>query len=386
MSESTGKKIVQQAQLKLGLPTPWALFDGLGNLLLSEGTPIENEKQIESLIHRGAYYYLGPDLTTYKPSGQLDSPVSTYSVVTNLLERLERRFTKLEQFQEQEDQAFVRQIVKLVIDIQSTCAENPDAVLGTLQLILDAPGSVAHPLQCALICEIAADRLGWGVLDRIPLIAAALTQNIGMLGIQSALETQTTPLSREQREIINAHPKRSALMLKKLGVNDRRWLRSVLQHHERLDGSGYPSGLAGEEVTMEAQLLAIADSYVAMTRPRAYRPSLRSTHAMSQLFKEGGHAVDKGLSKLFLRVMGLFAPGSLLRLTTGEVGIVFANGQKSDTPVVSVITDRRSQSLDAPQPPVEVNANDISGVLNLNDYAKLVAHLGAIWPDLKALD
>lgn len=79
----------------------------------------------------------------------------------------------------------------------------------------------------------------------------------------------------------------------------------MLQSHERLDGSGYPRGLAEEQIIPEARLLSIVDSYVAMTRPRSYRETFRSQYAMKELFKLRGQTIDAELSELLLRVMGL---------------------------------------------------------------------------------
>ena len=85
-------------------------------------------------------------------------------------------------------------------------------------------------------------------IERATLVAAALTSDIGMREIQQALFEQTAPLSSEQKAIVSAHPNRSCELLQAAGVEDKRWLQAIEQHHERVDGTGYPKGLAGDAI------------------------------------------------------------------------------------------------------------------------------------------
>lgn len=383
MAEPSGKQILKASQLKLGLPIPWSLFDMRGNLLLSEGTVVETEIQIERLISREAYYYLGPDITQYKPPVKEQLSWSSYRIVASLIERIEETLALASSVDK--DQTFIRNLMRLVSDIQAVCSENPSAILGSCQLMLEAPTSIIHALQSAVTCEIAASRMGTGVLDRIPLVAAALTQNLSILDLQQTLAKQMTPLTKEQSSLISDHPAASVELLSNLGVNDPRWIAAVLQHHERLDGSGYPKGLKQDQISAEARLLAIVDSYVAMTRPRKYRHALRTKSAMNEIFKQRGKAIDAELGKSFLKVMGLFSPGSLVRLSSGEIAIVSASGNNLETTVVVIISDEQSNPLEQPKPPKSISINDIGGVMNLNEQRILVAHQGAIWPDMRPI-
>lgn len=380
MTLASGKQKLSPTQIRLGVPVKWSLFDGNGNLLLREGATIETDNQIESLMRCGAYYYTGPNLTRYAPTHPSTASNSSYQVVNSLLKRLEDSLDLIGR--PGKGPQFIRQLFKLILDIQKVCTADGNAALGTTQLIVHAPSTLVHALHCALICEISGSRFGWDKRERIPVVAAALTQNVSLMEFQGLLVKQTSPLTDEQRQRVQQHPKRSAEMLVKSGVKDRRWLQIVLQHHERMDGSGYPRGLSGDTILLEARLLAIVDSYVAMTRPRTYRQTLRSQDAMKELFKQRGQEIDNQLSEMFLGVMGFFAPGCLVRRLSGEVAIVVATGSTPEKVVLSSITDKHSRSLESPEPPQEIETTKIGGVLNLIDHEKLVAHLGSIWPDL----
>lgn len=381
MTESTGKNRLKASQIKLGLAIPWSLFDTRGNMLLSEGHVIETEEQVERLISREAYYYLGPDITRYKPISHQVVSWSSFRVVTHLIERIETTFTLATS--PDKAQTFVRKVMRLATDIQSVCSENPNAMLGTCQLMLEAPTVVMHALQSAITCEIAAFRMGFGVLDRLPLIAAALTQNLSVLELQKRLAEQQTELTEEQRNSIHEHPRASVELLSSHGVTDKRWLTAVLQHHERLDGSGYPEGLKEDRISEHARLLAIVDSYVAMTRPRTYRHPLRTKSAMNEIFKQRGKAIDAKVARRFLNLMGLFAPGSLIRLNSGAIAIISASGENLETAFITIIADQQGAPLERLKAAKPISVNEISGVMNLDEHRTLVAHMGAIWPDMR---
>ena len=360
--------------IHLGLPLEFDLFDRHANLLLRQGAVIETEQIIESLMRCGAYFYTGPNLTQYHPP-TAETNAGSYHLVCSLLAELEGIYYQLDQPPQQ--QLFPSAIEGLVEKIQEASAHGASALLGTTQLIIHGPGALLHALHCALICEIAGDRLEWDNQDRKSLIAAALTQNVGLWGVLGTLEKQDSPLTGSQQALVKEHPKRSVEILHKYGVRNRRWLQAVLQSHERLDGSGYPRGLAEEQIIPEARLLSIVDSYVAMTRPRAYRETFRSQYAMKELFKLRGQTIDAELSELLLRVMGLFPPGCLVRLISGEAAIVLEN-VKAKTVRLCVISDKQTNPLEQPAAAIELQINEISGVLNLIDYEKLVAHMGTV--------
>ena len=79
------------------------------------------------------------------------------------------------------------------------------------------------------------------------LMAAALTMNIGMLSLQEVLYQQEKDLTSEQKQLIDSHPAQSVVMLREAKVTDRLWLKCVLAHHEKIDGTAYPNQLSGEQ-------------------------------------------------------------------------------------------------------------------------------------------
>jgi hypothetical protein len=173
------------------------------------------------------------------------------------------------------------------------------------------------------------------------LLAAVLSCNLGQWHEQAAL-ARPGPLPAELLAVVQAHPARSHALLRASGVDDPLWLELVLQHHERPDGSGYPQGLRGAAINPLAQLLSLADIYCAMVLPREYRTGIRAQQAVRQIFLARGQAVDAGLAADFIGEIGVFPPGSFVRLANGETGVVVRRGApRRESPLVSCIRSPR---------------------------------------------
>ena len=134
-------------------------------------------------------------------------------------------------------------------------------------------------------------------VDEIRL--AGLMHDIGKIGIPEQILNKPGKLTDEEYEIIKKHSEAGYRILKasnefyKIAIY-------VLQHHERIDGKGYPYGLTGEEITLPAKIIAIADAYDAMTSTRSYREAKTKEYAISQLLKYAGTQFDENLVKVFI--------------------------------------------------------------------------------------
>src|SRR5690606_21179894 len=121
--------------------------------------------------------------------------------------------------------------------------------------------------------------------------AAARTFDVALAPMSAALNRQESALTPDQRAIVDAHAQLGVELLQVAGMDDPVWLEAIANHHERLDGSGYPRGLQGNEICRGARLLAIVDIYSAMVRPRAWREAVHARHALRSLFLERGRLV-----------------------------------------------------------------------------------------------
>lgn len=212
-------------------------------------------------------------------------------------------------------------------------------MLGTIHWPRAEEGSYSlyHPVQCALLIAVVAVRLKIYGEQLFCTLAAALTANLGMLQIQDRLNKQRTPLTDEQREMLRNHPDKSVMILESMGVRDPMWIRAVLHHHERLDGSGYPQGLTGDDISNEAKLVALADIYIALIGKREYRDALPVKVALRQIFTERGTLLGPGLTKLFLNEIGIYPPGTAVKLQNGDTAVVTERGENIQYPICAGI-------------------------------------------------
>ncbi|AOY01637.1 HD-GYP domain-containing protein [Jeongeupia sp. USM3] len=217
--------------------------------------------------------------------------------------------------------------------VQLACAQNRDVALAQILIDQRSAYPARHVCDVATVVELVLARLGRTRAERLPVLAAALTMNLGMQALQTTLASQTTPLTAEQRETMQQHPQRSRDLLRQHGVADQLWLDCVLQHHEAPDGSGYPQQLKGDAIRFEARLLGIADRYCALLTQSAWRHAQHADAALKQSLADG---VDAKLARLFTETVGVYPPGTPVALANGETGVVRAPGEQADAPYVAV--------------------------------------------------
>jgi len=167
-------------------------------------------------------------------------------------------------------------------------------------------GTGQHSHTVGRYSEMMARELGFDEehVERVRL--AGVLHDIGKIGISDRVLSKPGPLDADEWQEMYTHPEIGARLLSRSEFNDLRgW---ILAHHERPDGLGYPHGLAGDEIPVEARILAVADAYEAMTADRVYRPALGEQAARAELEGGAGTQFDTEVVTAFMR--GLDASGS----------------------------------------------------------------------------
>ena len=152
-------------------------------------------------------------------------------------------------------------------------------------------GAAAHGVEVAQLSVEVGRLLGLSDEDVSDLRRAATLHDAGKAGVPDAILNKPGRLDDDEYQVIKTHPTVGAQILRSWGV-DEKIVSIVLQHHERVDGTGYPAGLRGDEISLEARIIHATDAYMAMTENRPYRRALPSDVALGELIANRGTQFD----------------------------------------------------------------------------------------------
>jgi diguanylate cyclase (GGDEF)-like protein/putative nucleotidyltransferase with HDIG domain len=158
-------------------------------------------------------------------------------------------------------------------------------------------GTAQHSQTVGRYSEAIARRLGLpdDLVDRVRL--AGILHDVGKIAVPDSVLRKPGPLTDEEWDEMRKHPEIGAMILDGADLRDiSSWVRA---HHERPDGRGYPSGLSGREIPLEARILAVADAYEAMIADRVYRPGMPASEARAELRRYAGTQFDERVVEVF---------------------------------------------------------------------------------------
>lgn len=190
---------------------------------MSKGFIISSERQLDSLVERGLY----SNKISVPPKTQAPEekkPLSPFKVFDQFQLRLKRLCEDLKAGQQPD---IPERLLRFSSDLQRLCRYDADAVLGAVHLIHEGQYTIIHSLHAAILCELFLCALGISAEDRLPILAAALTHDIGMMDVHDLLQKQQSPLTDKQWTAVRLHPKHSVATLEKAGVTDGIWLETV---------------------------------------------------------------------------------------------------------------------------------------------------------------
>ena len=332
-------------QIHVGIPLPFDTFDEQGQLLLRQGFVIDDPQQLIRLLQRGLFHAAAPDAgaSVAAPGAHHAVPVSVIDLLLLVQDRLEQLLL------EDAPADFPARVQALAEQLQHGVSLDSDAAIASIQMCHAGRYSTRRMVHGAILAELLLRESGEDAAQRCTAICAALTMNIAMLELQDVLYLQAAPPDQQQRELVRCHPVAGVLRLQALGVTDARWLAIVAQHHETIDGKGYPDALQGAGICHAAQVLSIADRYGAMATGRAYRAAALPNAVVRQLFMDKGRNIDSGLAGLLVKAVGIYPPGSLVGLANGDTAVVVKRTQSANHPVVRCVKTNRNVILEIPR-------------------------------------
>jgi HD-GYP domain-containing protein (c-di-GMP phosphodiesterase class II) len=162
----------------------------------------------------------------------------------------------------------------------------------TVRLAAKDASTEEHTRRVAMLAVEIGEQLGLSPTRLRSLAIGGLLHDIGKLSVPDSILQKPGPLDDDEFDVVKLHPERGRELLNELGGFDDTVRRLVLDHHERLDGSGYPRGLAGDQLDLATRILAVCDVYDALVSPRVYRSAWPRERALTLLRDESHTAFD----------------------------------------------------------------------------------------------
>ncbi len=335
MSKQAGQQLLAQA-IRVGENLPVSVYADNGMLLLGRGHYVLTEAQRARLLahSENAPAQQGAEAAIAGRAPANDAP-RTLNPFEELLHLARRLNTLLAH--PLATSGFEEKVRALASDIERLARRAPDAMIASLLLAPIVRYASMHSVHVALLAALIAQRLPLDSAEREALLCAALTMNIAVPGLMDTLHGQQAPLTPPQREEIDAHPLLGSAILRESGVADARWHTLVQQHHERQDGTGYPLGQGAGALDALVPLLQLCDVVAAKLTPRSYRCAQLPQLALRQVFSANTGQDSARFVALMVKELGIYPPGSFVRLANGEIGVVLARRDKATEPFVAAL-------------------------------------------------
>jgi len=203
--------------------------------------------------------------------------------------------------------------------------------------------TVGHSVDVSILMTALAHVLGCPDSDLPTVALAGLMHDVGKQRVPDEILGKPGPLTREELAVVRRHPELGERILAATTGAPEAVLAVVLQHHERVDGSGYPFGCGRREMHPFSLIAAVADTFDALTADRVYRRGLSPRQALIELYEEQQRFDDRVMAAL-IRLVGVYPVGTRVRLTTGETGVVIAPNPLDTThPTVRLHRDPHGQ-------------------------------------------
>lgn len=181
-----------------------------------------------------------------------------------------------------------------------------------------------HGARVAVLAVRIGMTVGYARARLAELGMAAALCDIGLWQMPVSVLRRVDALSSEDQAQYHVHPRAAADRLRRWGPPFAALADVVLQHHEREQGQGFPHGLPGPSIRVEAKIIGLADTYMALIAPASLRPGLRPHEAVREIVRGKHEAFPAVLIKALLNDITVFPPGTVVRLNTGEIGTVVA--------------------------------------------------------------
>ncbi len=379
-----GRRIIS-TEINVGQPLPWNVFDGDGVLLLRRGVVINSQHALNRLLEEGLYLN-DKEAAGGMRQGPHAAPEPERPSALQLVMDARKQFAALlGEISVAKELDFPARIRRIALLVDLACQTHADVSIATVLLLQDGTYPARHHVDTAILADLMCRVMAIPDEQLQSIIAAALTMNASMYEVQDKLNDVKGPLNDKLRALIAAHPEQSEQRLRKLGVADELWLKCVAQHHECENGAGYPRKLSGCAIEPGAKIVGLADRFCAQVTSRHYRAMRAPGVVLREFYAEKGAELDPAVAATLIRVVGIYPPGTLVRLKNGEIAVVVAATDNADAPLACAVLGANGHAFTVPAMRKTIKADfKITEVLTI-DKIDFPIRMTQIWGDAAKL-
>ncbi len=329
--------------LKPGMISEQSIYDNTGSLVLARGTILSQEHidRIAGLkLTELPVVSADPTLTIAPPDDVLAEATRS-----DAIKKIYGIFHNLEETGDLDPAS----LTPTAESILKNALENRENLVQLTDIRLHDNYTFGHSVNVAVLSAILGSLCKLSGAELIQLILGGLLHDIGKLIVPREILTKPEHLSDREFYIIKMHPEAGRLKLSTLPVPSAEILATIAgQHHEHMDGRGYPHQLEGDQIHLFARIVAISDVYDALTSARAYKPAYRPHTAYRIMTKCSPGHFDEKLLRLFFDSVAIYPVGTVLKTTMGYAIVKKTELGHTLTPTVCVFGDLSGAALDQP--------------------------------------
>jgi len=274
---------------------------------------------------------------------------------------------------------------RLVEEITDSVSRNPGALISLARLKTADDYTYMHSVAVCAMMVALAKQLGLGESETHAAGVAGLMHDLGKAMMPMDVLNKPGKLTDAEFSIIKTHPVEGhKLLLGAEGVLDPLVLDVCLHHHEKTDGSGYPKGLKGDEISLFAKMGAVCDVYDAITSNRPYKSGWDPAESLRKMAEWANGHFDTKVFQAFVKSLGIYPIGSLVQLSSGRLGVVVEQTGKSlTTPCVKVFFSTKSNMRIVPEVVDLSRQGTLEKIVSREDPAKWrFSDLNELWSGL----
>ncbi|MFD1020489.1 HD-GYP domain-containing protein [Thalassobacillus hwangdonensis] len=340
-------RLVERTALKAGHKLGKSVLNENGKVLINHGVEL-SDRMIQRLGEMEITYVYIQDNDT--EDILVDSPISE-ELRNDARKKIKRTFEEVKGLTNKHE-PFIHEKVgfkmrSVVRDILSELQQNREVISLLSDVFTYDDYILTHSMNVTIYALALARELGYSQKELEEIGIGAILHDVGKLGVPKDILLKPGKLSNDEFEKIKHHCEEGFNILRKSATIPLVAAHCAYQHHERLDGSGYPRGIKEHEIHRYAKVLAIADVFDAVTSNRVYRNAMLPHEGLEVLYSGSDHLFAKPMLEAFRRCVAVYPNGLTVELSNGQHGVVSRqNKHLCDRPIVRVLSDGKPFELD----------------------------------------